>query len=215
MAEAQRAYLPAAGRDWALPLYDPIVALMGGGHTREVLMDQAALRPDQRVLEIGCGTGTLLTLIARRYPGIAVVGLDPDPKALARARTKARRSRVTIQFDRGFADQMPYPDASFDRVLSSFMFHHLPTRDKEPTLREVRRVLKPRGLFVMLDFAADESKRHGFVARRLHAGHQFDDNAESRVLGLMHASGFADPKRARRDTVLFGHLPVNYYEASS
>ena len=56
MTESSRTYLPAAGRDWLLPLYDPIVKLLGGEAARTVLIDQAALRPGQRLLEIGCGT---------------------------------------------------------------------------------------------------------------------------------------------------------------
>jgi ubiquinone/menaquinone biosynthesis C-methylase UbiE len=213
MTEAQRAYLPAAGRDWRLPFYDPLVALMGAGHTRQLLIDQAGLQPNHRILEIGCGTGTLLTLIARQYPVITAVGLDPDPKALARARTKAHRSRVTIQFDQGFADRTPYADATFDRVLSSFMFHHLSAQDKLPTLREVRRVLRPGGMFVMLDFAGDA--KQGWLGRHMHAGHRFEDNATDRVLALMRQAGFDEPKRTREDTVLFGHMPVNYYAATA
>jgi ubiquinone/menaquinone biosynthesis C-methylase UbiE len=212
MAETQRSYVPAAGRDWRLPFYDPIVALMGAGHTRHLLIEHAGLQADQRVLEIGCGTGTLLTLIARQFPGIAVVGLDPDPKALARARTKAQRSGVPVQLDQGFADSMPYLAGSFDRVLSSFMFHHIPTPDKVPTLREVRRVLKPGGRFTMLDF--DGGVKEGWLARHLHAAHGLEQNEESRVLDVMRQAGLVDARRTKRDAVLFGHLGVNYYEAT-
>jgi ubiquinone/menaquinone biosynthesis C-methylase UbiE len=212
MTETQRAYVPAAGRDWRLPFYDPLVALMGAGHTRQMLIEQAGFQSNQRVLEIGCGTGTLLTLIARQYPGLAAVGLDPDPKALARARTKAARSGVSVQLDQGFADSMPYLAGSFDRVLSSFMFHHIPTPAKLPTLREVRRVLKPGGLFTMLDFGGDV--KAGWIARHLHAAHGFEENEESRIIDLMRQAGLVDARRTKRDAVLFGHLPVNYFAAT-
>ena len=152
MVESSRSYLPAAGRDWRLPLYDPFVKLLGGDAARRALFDEAALRPGQRVLDLGCGTGTLATLIKQLHPEVDVVGLDPDPKALARARRKADRTAVSVQFDQGFGDELPYPEASFDRVFSSFMFHHLPTKEKGSTLREVRRVLKTGGEFYMMDF---------------------------------------------------------------
>jgi SAM-dependent methyltransferase len=213
-SEAQRTYLPAAGRDWTLPLYDPMVWLMGANRTRQVLIERAALQPTHTVLEIGCGTGSLLTRIKTTHPDVAVVGLDPDPKALERARSKARRAALRIQLDRGFADKMPYPDGSFDRVLSSFMFHHLSAGDKEPTLREVRRVLKPHGFFVMLDFAGFNSGRHRLLGRHLHSSHRLEDNAEDRVLALMRGAGFAVAKKVREDAVLFGQLCLNYYEAS-
>src|SRR5262249_32286631 len=117
----RRAYLPAAGHDWLLSLYDPIVTLIGGDPTRRVLVEQAAIQPNHRVLEVGCGTGSLVLLVKRLHPGVDVVGLDPDPKALDRARRKAARARASVRFDSGFADEMPYPGASFDRVFSSFM----------------------------------------------------------------------------------------------
>jgi ubiquinone/menaquinone biosynthesis C-methylase UbiE len=130
MPESSRNYLPAAGHDWSLPLYDPIVKLLGGDAARKALLDQAGLRPGQQVLDVGCGTGTLTTFIKRLHPDITVVGFDPDPRALARARRKAARAGVPIRFDQGFGDDLPYPEASFDRVFSSFMFHHLPMTRK-------------------------------------------------------------------------------------
>ena len=85
----------------------------------------------------GCGTGTLATLIKGLYPDVNVVGLDPDPKALARAQRKAERLVVSIRLDRGFSHELPYPEASFDRVFSTFMFHHLLPDKREATLCEV------------------------------------------------------------------------------
>src|SRR6266542_4474451 len=134
--ERRRSYLPAAGHDWFLPLDEPFVKLLGGDRARRVLLDQAAVRPGHHVLDVGCGTGTFVVLVKRLHPNVEVIGLDPDPKALARATRKAEGEAVSIRFDQGFADRLPYSDASFDRVFSSFMFHHLPTDEKEPTFRE-------------------------------------------------------------------------------
>ena len=143
--ESRRTYLPAAGHDWLLPLYDPFVKLLGGDRAREALLEQAAVRAGHRVLDLGCGTGTFAVRIKEAHPEADVVGLDPDAKALTRAKAKADRAGLAVRFDQGYADDLPYPDASFDRVFSSFMFHHLPAEEKEATLRAVRRVLKPGG----------------------------------------------------------------------
>jgi ubiquinone/menaquinone biosynthesis C-methylase UbiE len=196
MAETLRAYVPAAGRHWALPLYDPIVTLIGGNPTRRVLIDQADLGRGQHVLEIGCGTGSLVTLLKRLYPDVEVVGLDPDPKALRRAQRKAERAAVSIRLDRGFSDELPYVGDSFDRVLSSFMFHHLTAAAKDATLREIRRVLKPGGSLHLLDFAA-------------HGKHSRDD----RVLERMRAAGLSQPRQVREDALFFGHLRIRYYSS--
>src|SRR5919108_839270 len=169
MEQIQKTYLPAAGHDWLLPLYDPLVKLLGGDVARRTLLNHALIRSGHRVLDIGCGTGTLVVLIKRLHPDVDVIGLDPDPKALARARRKAERAGLSIQFNQGFSDELPYAEASFDRVFSSFMLHHLEAIEKENTLREVRRVLKPGGSLPLLDFATSESTGAGILTRWLHS----------------------------------------------
>ncbi len=80
---SRRTYLPAAGRDSLLPLYDVMTRLMGADKARRGLLDQEEIRPGHRILDIGCGTGSLLIQLKRLYPGTDVVELDPDAKALA------------------------------------------------------------------------------------------------------------------------------------
>jgi ubiquinone/menaquinone biosynthesis C-methylase UbiE len=215
MQGTQRTYLPAAGHNWALPLYDPLAKLLGADAARRALLDQAVLSSPYRVLDIGCGTGTLVTLIKRLYPGADVVGLDPDPQALARARKKAARAGISIRLDQGFSDALPYPDASFDRVFSSFMFHHLQAEDKEKTLREVRRVLKPGGSLHLLDFKGAEADAAGWLASWFQSSHRLRDNSVGRILTVMNNVGFVDSRKVAEGAVLLGHLPIAYYQASS
>ena len=213
MSETSRTYLPAAGRDWALPLYDPFVRLLGGDAARAALLEQAALRAGHRVLDIGCGTGTLAVLIKRRYPEVEVVGLDPDPKALARAARKAQRAALSIQLDRGFADELPYPEGSFDRVFSSFMLHHVEGDAKAATLREVRRVLKPGARFHLLDFATSDSHSPGRISRWLHSSHRLHDNSDERILPLMRQADLLDPRRVATRSGFLGD--IGYSQASA
>ena len=126
----RRTYLPAAGSDWLLPFYDPFTRLFGIEAVHRQLIEQAGISPGDRVLEIGCGTGNLSILAKRLQPAAEVIGIDPDPKALSRARRKAKRAGQAVAFDRGFSEELPYPDGSFDKVLSAFMFHHLPPDTK-------------------------------------------------------------------------------------
>jgi ubiquinone/menaquinone biosynthesis C-methylase UbiE len=164
MTDAHRHYIPAAGRDWRLPLYDPIVKLLGGDTARRVLVEQAGLRSTDKVLEVGCGTGTLLIFV-KQHPGVEVTGLDPDPKALARAQRKAQAASMSIRLDRGFSDALPYADGTFDVVFSSFMFHHLESaQEKLQTLREARRVLRAGGRLHLVDFTPSESAGRGILA---------------------------------------------------
>jgi ubiquinone/menaquinone biosynthesis C-methylase UbiE len=215
MTDPSRDYLRAARYDWILPLYDPVMRLLGADEARDALLDQGSIRPGDRVLDIGCGTGTFATLIKRLHPDVEVVGLDPDPKALARARRKAERESVEVRFDQGFADALPYPEASFDRVFSSFMFHHLSREEKEGTLREVRRVLKPDGTLHLLDFGGPESSADGFLSRLLYSRHGLKDNSEERVLSLMKQAGYADPEKVKQGSRFFGLLDIYYFRAWS
>lgn len=176
-------------------------------------MEQAALRPGERALETGCGTGSLLVLLKRAQPAADVVGMDPDPAALAIARRKARRAGVALRLDRGFADALPYPDGSFDRVLSSFMFHHLPHGVKQAALREVRRVLTPGGRFHMLDFAGPRGESRGFLARHIHANHHLQDNDEDRVLAFLRDAGLENPVVLARRASHAGSMA--YYQANA
>jgi ubiquinone/menaquinone biosynthesis C-methylase UbiE len=214
MAETHKTYLPAAGHDWLLPLYDPIVKLLGGDAARRALLEQAPMQPGQRVLDIGCGTGSLVVLMKRLHPDVDVVGLDPDPKALARGRRKAARASVSVQFDQGFADALPYPDASVDRVFSSFMFHHLARDEQAGMLWEVRRILRPGGVFLLLDFGGPEAGADGFLARLIHSSPHLRDNAEDHMLALLRQAGFASPQKVSQGAMLLGRVHINYYEAS-
>lgn len=211
MSDAARPYVPAAGRDWLLPFYDPVQWLLGGHRVRAAMVAAADPRPGMRVLDVGCGTGSLVVELARSRPGVAVSGLDPDPLALARARRKLERAGLEARLDEGFADAIPHPDASFDRVFSSFMFHHLTREVKEGMLREVRRVLVPGGALHLADFGGEATHEHGVLTRLIHGPDDLAENFGGAIPALVRAAGF-DPVRAvstRR--TLFGR--VTHYEA--
>ena len=204
--DSHPSYVPAAGHDWLLPFYDPLWKLLGGQTALEEFVSGAAVEPGHRVLEIGCGTGNLTLLLKRSQPAAEIVGLDPDPKALARARVKAESAGLAIELDRGFSQELPYPDAAFDRVFSSFMFHHLDAPTKEATLREVRRVLAPGGSFHLVDF---RERAQGRLARIFHSDHTLRENAEDHVLSLMRSAGLANPHEVGRHSLLLGG--ITYY----
>jgi cyclopropane fatty-acyl-phospholipid synthase-like methyltransferase len=209
-----RAFVPAAGHDRLLPLYDPLLRLLGRERAiKGTLIAQADLAPGRRVLDLGCGTGTLAVRLAREHPRLEIHAADPDPKALARAARKARDAGVTLRFARAFADDLPYPDAHFDRVLSSFVFHHLAEPEKCASLREARRVLRPDGSLHLLDFGPATDGRRGLLARLLHHGERLRDNLEGRIPELMQEAGFRDARQLAHRRSLFGTLA--YYRASS
>jgi ubiquinone/menaquinone biosynthesis C-methylase UbiE len=211
--DAQRTYIPAAGRDIFLPFYDLCTRLIGGDQARQALLDLAELQPEHRVLDVGCGTGTLAIELKLRFPNMDVVGIDPDSKALARARHKAEHTTKSIQFDQGFADSLAYPSASFDRVFSSFMFHHLSKDVKESSLREIRRVTKPRGHLLLVDFDTQGSHKMRGFGKLLHSHAHLKDNTEEQIVTLITQVGFTGARRIAERRIFFGIAQAGYYRA--
>lgn len=205
-------YIPALAHRWLTPLYDPVVRWT----TRETafktaLLEQAALRPEQRVLDLACGTATLTIAAKQDTPGADITGVDGDPEILERARAKAGAAAVALRFDQALSHQMPYPDASFDVVLSSLFFHHLDREAKLATFREVRRVLKPGGVFHVADWgkAANPLMRALFFFVQLLDGFT---TTQHNVAGLLPAfmaeCGFIDVSETRRFATPLGTISL-------
>jgi len=212
MHSTNKPYLPATGKDWLLPIYDPLTRLFGVEGFHKELIRQAGISPGYRVLEIGCGTGSLAILVKKQNPDVEVVGIDPDPGALARARHKAQRKRLSLQFDLGFSEKLPYHDASFDRMLSAFMFHHISPEGKPLTLNEAYRLLKPGGSLHLLDFEETQqpgSGLHSRLARIAHSRH--GSSVQPIVLRLMQEADFKDCQVVAHDSTIVGRIV--YYKA--
>jgi len=209
---ATRTFIPAAGHDRWLPFYDIGTKLLGASAVHRALIAQADVRAGHRVLDIGCGTGTLAVMLKSARPDADVVGLDPDALALERATLKARRAHVDVEFVCGFADAIPYAEGSFDRVLSSLMLHHLTADEQAATLRDVRRVLRPAGSLHLLDFTTDSAHPRGLVARLLHReGRQLHGQSSAQVMQMMSDAGLVDATHVETRRTLLG--PVGFHRA--
>lgn len=205
-------YVPALRFHWLTPAYDVVVAATTRErHVKEALMAQANLSAGQRVLDLACGTGTLALWIKRRHPDLEVSGIDGDPAILSIARRKALQAGVSVRFDHGLSHQMPYADASFDRVLSSLFFHHLSWPQKQRTASEVHRMLRPGGELHVADWgrASGLVMRGAFLAIQLLDGvANTRDNVEGRLVELFQSSGFDAVSQLQAFSTVFGTLAL-------
>jgi ubiquinone/menaquinone biosynthesis C-methylase UbiE len=155
--------------------YDIHTGLMGLGVNRSnsrMIIEMAKIKLGDKVLDVGCGTGSL-TLTAKTYAGASdsVYGIDASPEMIEVARKKAKRSRSEAVFEVGLIEKLPYPEASFDVVISRLVIHHLPDDLKRRGFAEIFRVLKPGGLFFLADFKPPANRILVHVASAL-VGHR-------------------------------------------
>jgi len=163
-----------------------------------------------RVLEIGCGTGNVATRVKRAAPGAEVVGTDPDPLALARCERKVR-GLTGIRFERAYAQELPFVDGSFDRVLSSMMLHHLDEDVKAGAAAEMFRVLRPGGVAHILDVGGPMTAQDGVAARRMLRNPHITGSLGDAIPRLLRSVGFDAGVAASRPHRFVGRL--TFYRA--
>ncbi len=192
--------VPATGLACFLKWYDPLVRLFAGEtRFKAHLLSHLTSSTTARIADIGCGSGTLALAIARRYPDVEIVGLDADPQILEQAQRKLLEQQTgqpsaQVQWQRGNATQLPWPQASLDHIFCSLVFHHLHTEEKKQALAEFFRVLKPGGVLSLADFARPASTfaRLQFLSVRMIDGWQRTQcNAQGGLQPLIRQAGFA------------------------
>ena len=199
-------FIPALGNDLLTPLYDPLLWLMRETKFKSYLVEQAQISNGSRVLDLGCGTGTLAIMTKRVHPEAEVVGIDADSKILGLARVKAAKADVALMLDQGMADQLPYSDSSFDRVLSSLVLHHLSTENKRRTLREVFRVLRSDGRLHVVDFGPPRTFYSRLVVRLTARSEEVAVNVQGLLPEMFREVGFENVAETKQFMTVAGAL---------
>jgi ubiquinone/menaquinone biosynthesis C-methylase UbiE len=169
-------------------LFGKVISLGHDQRLREQLIELAAPVAGEKLLDVGCGTGAVTLAAKSKVEGIEAHGIDASPEMIEVAKEKAAKNRAEIDFRVALIEEIPFPAASFDLVTSSLMLHHLPDDLKAEGLAEIRRVLKPGGRFLAMDFAAQS---HSFLGHLLAVfGHSRGESIVHKLTPMLKEAGF-------------------------
>jgi ubiquinone/menaquinone biosynthesis C-methylase UbiE len=210
-------FIPALGRRSFTWAYDIAIVLMTRESTwRGLLVSALEPRPEDVILDVGCGTGTLAIMIKRQCPRARVIGLDPDPAVLRIARRKAIQAGVTIDLIEGRADRIldVVLAGASDKVVSSLVFHHLPLATKHAALEAIFAVLRRGGGLYVADYGLQRTwlmRRLFRLVQHLDGFATTQPNADGVLPGLITEAGFDGVIEAHVVPTLTGSISL--YEA--
>lgn len=207
---SKQAYIPALKYDWLTKIYNPLISFtMPELKFKKALIQQAKIESTHKVLDFGVGTATLSLLLKKEHQEATVNGVDVDDKILNIAKQKIEEQKAEIILTKYDGIKLPYPDNYFDRVLTSLVFHHLDKNQKENSLKEIYRVLKPKGELHI----ADWGKSSNFGMRLAFYFVQFldgfkttTDNVNGLLPSYMKGANFFGVEPTQSYNTIFGTL---------
>ena len=211
MNASQQTYIKGLRYGWLTRFYDPVIKLFfDEDRLREQFISQMNLTGNETALDLGCGTGTLSIMLKMKYPGLKVVGIDGDNDMLLRARNKAALNNTKITFTHALAQSLPFEPDTFDVVVSSLVFHHLPTDVKKSALEEIHRILIPGGKLYISDWGQPSTRieRMRFYSIQMLDGFKTTaDNVSGKLFQYIN-DAFDNTEEIIRINTLFGVMSV-------
>ncbi|MQY28858.1 class I SAM-dependent methyltransferase [Nocardia aurantia] len=209
----ENTFTPALGRFAPTRFYDAVVALTRERLWRALTVAYIAPRPDDLIVDVGCGTGSLSLLLARVEPRARIVGVDPDAEVLETARRKAAAAGLPVVWLTGMGDAAPelVGAGTADTVVSSLVLHQCPMAVKRSVLAAMYEVLRPGGKVVVADYGLQRTPlmRLGFRGVQLADGKSdTQPNADGVLPDLLSASGFRDVREAEVVPTVTGSISI-------
>lgn len=186
-------FIPAARFHLLTPLFDALCSLVGLGKSyRKRIVKVLNLPKDKlRVMDAGCGSGSLAMDVKKEYQNSLLYAVDADPRILAIAEKKVNEVGIQINFREAFLQKLPFSDNSFDVVYSSLVFHHLNNDIKKKSMTEIHKVLKKDGRFLLVDFGKPKNKLFSVFSWFTVIFEEGYDNYEGRIPEMLLNAGFS------------------------
>jgi len=192
---------------WAW-FYDTFVRLFFAGNVKKMMKSTvklANIQAGEKVLDIGCGTGTL-AILAKQTTGknAEIYGTDASPQMIQRAQQKASENSLDIHFQTGLAEKMEFPDDTFDVVMNSLMMHHLTSELRQKAIIESNRILKPGGRLLIVDFEPPKSGLYKSILTIILGEMTSIDN--TKIPPLLENAGFTNIDIGATDTSIATYI---------
>jgi ubiquinone/menaquinone biosynthesis C-methylase UbiE len=212
METSRERYIPALGYRFLTPIYDPIVSFTCREKTfKSQLLIQADIQHGHIVLDVGCGTGTFAVQMKKTIPEANIFCIDGDLQVLSIARGKARKNDADIRFYSCFSTQLPFPESSFDRVVSSLFLHHLSKTQKIDSIEEIHRILKPGGQLHVADWGKPTNIIMRFLfyfIQTLDGFNTTSDNVKGLLPELFRQCGLDSVEVCKNFSTIFGTMTL-------
>lgn len=206
-------FVPALRYRKLTKLFDFFLALsFPEKKVKQALINQLQLKGNETILDFGCGTGTLAIMIKEQYPSVNIIGIDVDDDIIAIAEQKIKARGLRIPVKKYDGQNLPFIGyQQFDKIVSSLVFHHIPTPAKRSLLNQLYRLIKPGGELHIADFGKGKNlytKAAFGIFRRFDGKENTQVNADGLLPEFVKGGGFSDVQILSSFNTAFGTVDL-------
>jgi ubiquinone/menaquinone biosynthesis C-methylase UbiE len=203
-------FIPALDFNFLTKLFDSFISLaIPERRIKGDLIDFINIMEEDKIMDFGCGTGTLLILGKQKHPEAYFEGIDIDPKVLEIAKAKIAKKRLDISLVEYDGGMLPQNNNSVNKAMTSLMMHHLDTNKKLKAMQEILRVLVPNGKLYIADFGKQENPIFVLIGKiAIKFEPELDVNFNGKLPKLLESAGFKNVKTLKTYNTKLGTICI-------